>query len=233
MKVVQIQCETRSPGGTGKARAARRGGSVPCVVYGEKKDPEHLALPAKQFRAAVDAGARVIDLSRGGSSERVLLKDVQWDALGGAVVHADLLRMDPAHEITLRIPITFDGVPKGAAEGGVLQIMRDTIAVRCLPKDIPEGVTVSVATLGLNEAIDAGKVALPSGCKLGEDAHDTIAVCRVPKVEKAPEPAAADAAAPAEGAAAAPAAAGAAPAAGDAKAPAKAEAKPAADKGKK
>lgn len=212
MKVVQMKCESRSSVGTSGARAARRAGKVPAVVYGEGRQPEHLALPGRPFRAAVDAGTRVIDIERDGhAAERVLLADVQWDAMGLEVIHADFLRMDPAHEIHLRVPITFEGAPKGLAEGGVLTIQRDVIEVRCLPKDIPEGLLVEVSALAVGDSIEAAAVALPAGVKLGQNPHDVIVTVVLPKVVVA-TPAPGEAAAAAEGAA--PAAPGAAPAAG-------------------
>lgn len=220
MKVVTLKSEVRPEKGKGGARRVRNAGKVPAIVYGEGKDPEAIALPGHDFRMAVDAGARVIDLESGAGVERVLLSEVQFDALGLNLVHADFKRMDPAHEITLAVPIHFDGAPKGLADGGVLTILSDTLEVRCLPKDIPEGFLVDVSHLELNTSIPAGKIPLPEGVKLAQDAHDTIVTCAIPrvKVEEAPAaegavPAEGAAAEGAEGAAAAPAAEGAAPAA--------------------
>jgi len=228
MKVVSLKSEVRSQTGKSGSRRARRQGKVPAIIYGEGKPPETIALPQHEFRMAVDAGARVIDLDIAARGlERVLLSELQFDPLGMNLVHADFLRMDPEHEITLAIPIDFEGAPKGLAEGGVLTILRDTLEVRCLPRDIPEHFLVDVSGMELNTTIVAGKIPLPAGVKLAEDEHDTIATCAIPRV-KVEEPTPAEAAAalaaegaPAEGApgaegaaAAAPGAAGAAPAAG-------------------
>src|ERR1043166_8496798 len=104
MKVVTLKSEARGATGKSEARRARRAGKVPCIVYGEGKAPETISLGAHEFRMAVGAGARVIDLETGGSpTQRVLLSEVQYDALGMNPVHADLLRMDPTHEITLAV----------------------------------------------------------------------------------------------------------------------------------
>jgi large subunit ribosomal protein L25 len=246
MKVVNLKSEMRTEMGKSGSRRTRRAGKVPAIIYGEGKDPETIALPGHEFRMAVDAGARVIDLdiaSRG--VERVLLSEIQFDPLGMNLVHADFLRMDPAHEIKLSVPIEFEGAPKGLALGGVLTILRDTLAIKCLPKDIPEKFVVDVSNMELNQTIQAGAIPLPSGVKLAEEAHDTICTCAIPRVkveEPTPAEAAAAAAAaegaPAEGApaaegaaAAAPGAAAAAPAAGAKGAPAAAKgaAAPAAD----
>src|SRR5262249_50647947 len=121
MKVVNLKSTPRTDTGKSSARRERREGRVPAIVYGEGKDPEKVAPPAHEFRMAVDGGARVIDLEREGSStERVLLAEVQYDPLGMEPIHADFKRMDPAHEITLAVPIEFEGAPKGLADGGVM-----------------------------------------------------------------------------------------------------------------
>jgi large subunit ribosomal protein L25 len=231
MKVVNLKGELRKSTGKSDARRARREGKVPAIVYGEGKDPESVTLPHHEFRMAVDGGARVIDLDLAARGvERVLLSEVQFDPLGMNVVHADFLRMDPEHEISLGIPIDFEGAPKGLAEGGVLTILRDSLSVRCLPRDIPERFLVDVSHLELNTSIPAGKIPLPSGVKLAQDEHDTIVTCAIPRVKVEETPAAAEGAVPAEGApaegaegaaAAAPGAEGAAGAKAAAGAPAK------------
>lgn len=228
MKVVSLKSEIRTETGKGGSRRSRRLGKVPAIIYGEGKPPEAIALPQHEFRMAIDAGARVIDLDMAARGvERVLLSELQFDPLGMNLIHADFLRMDPEHEITLAIPIDFEGAPKGLAEGGVLTILRDTLEVRCLPRDIPDHFLVDVSGMELNTTISAGAIPLPAGVKLAEEAHDTIVTCAIPRV-KVEEPTAAEvaAAAAAEGApvagaegaegaaAAAPGAAGAAPAAG-------------------
>ena len=229
MKVVSLKSETRAQSGKSGARRARRNGNVPAIIYGEGKAPESIMLPQHAFKMAVDAGARVIDLDIAARGvERVLLAELQFDPLGMNLIHADFLRMDPAHEITLAIPIDFEGTPKGLAEGGVLTILRDTLEVRCLPRDIPERFLVEVSGMELNTTITANAIPLPAGVKLAEDPLDTIVTCAIPRV-KVEEPTAAEVAAAAaaeaavaagtpagaEGAAAgAPGAAGAAAAAG-------------------
>src|SRR5690349_15165676 len=159
MKVVSLKSEARTQAGTSRSRRDRREGKVPAIVYGEGRAAEMVSLPKHEFRMAVDAGARVIDLEvPGRAAERVLLSEVQFDALGMNVVHADFRRMDPDHEITLGIPIDFEGAPKGLAEGGVLTILRDSIQVRCLPRDIPERFLVDVSAMELNTTIQAGAI---------------------------------------------------------------------------
>jgi large subunit ribosomal protein L25 len=221
MKVVSLKSEPRTEMGKSGARRARRGGHVPAIVYGEGKAPETIAVPQHEFRMAVDAGARVIDLAVGArAAERVLLSEVQFDALGMNLIHADFRRMDPDHEITLAVPIEFEGAPKGLADGGVLTILRDTLSIRCLPRYIPEKFVRDVSPMELNTSVHAGEIPLPEGVKLAEDEHDVICTCAIPRVKVEEAPVAAEAAAVegapaegAEGAAAAPGAEGAAPAA--------------------
>ena len=88
MKVVSLKSEVRTETGKTGSRRARRAGKVPAIMYGEGKSPEAIALPQHEFKMAVDAGARVIDLDNGERGvERVLLSEVQFDALGMNLVH--------------------------------------------------------------------------------------------------------------------------------------------------
>src|SRR5438132_13984558 len=119
MKVVSLKSESRQGSGKADARRSRAAGKVPAIVYGEGRPAESIALSTHEFRLAVSHGARVIDLEDGSApAQRVLLSEVQYDALGMNPVHADFLRMDPNHEITLAVPIEFEGAPKGRADGG-------------------------------------------------------------------------------------------------------------------
>lgn len=186
MKVSKLKSEPREGRGTSAARRVRRQGRVPAVVYGEGAPAEHIAVDAHDFRIAVDHGARVVDLDAGAAEpERVLLVDVQYDALGLDLLHADFQRLRPDHEIHLRVPIEFQGTPKGLAEGGVLTVLRDTIEVRCLPRDIPESVPLEVGGLELGDSVVAGGLTLPEGVTLAEEADETIVSVAVPRAVKA------------------------------------------------
>ncbi len=187
MKVVTLKAEPRAGAGTAHARRLRRAGALPAVVYGEGREPRHIAVDTRAFRHALDHGARVIDLEMDEiGAARVLLKDVQWDALGVRVVHADFLRLHPEHELELAVPLHFEGTPKGLSSGGVMTVLSDTLEVACLPADIPEFITVVVADLDVGGAVHAGEIPLPERVRLAVDAADVIVSVAIPRAPSAP-----------------------------------------------
>ncbi len=182
MKVVTLKALPREPGGSSEARRTRHAGRVPAVVYGEGDVPSHIMLETSTFRRAVENGARVIDLDiDGGGATRVLLKDLQYDALGAKLLHADFLRLSADRAIELAVPLELFGTPAGVQQGGILTMLSGTVALRCLPGDIPENITVDVTGLELGSSIKAGDLALPENVGLAEDADEVLLSVTVPR----------------------------------------------------
>jgi len=182
MKVVTLKAQQREARGTGEARRVRHAGGIPAVVYGEGGVPSHITVDTKSFRHAVEHGARVIDLEfEGSDASRVLLKDLQYDALGAKLLHADFLRLSPDHAIELSVPVDLFGTPRGVQEGGVLTVLSSTVTIRCLPRDIPEGITYEVAGIGLGDLLKAGDLTLPEGVELVDDIDTVLLSVTVPR----------------------------------------------------
>lgn len=182
MKVVTLKAQSREPGGSSGARRTRREGRMPAVVYGEGQTPSHITLDMRTFRHAVENGARVIDLDvEGGDPTRVLLKDLQYDALGAKLLHADFLRLSANRKIELAVPIEMLGTPKGVQQGGVLTVLSGTVAVRCLPRNIPEVLALEVAELEMGDSVKAGDVALPADVELAADPDQVLFTVAVPR----------------------------------------------------
>ena len=186
MKVVTMKGEARESGGTPVARRLRRAGRLPAVVYGDGA-PEHVSLDMHTFRHALDGGARLVDMDTGAGPKRVLLKEVQYDALGIHVLHADFLRLRADRPIELAIPLEIEGVSKGQAEGGVLTVLRSTVSVRCLPGNIPENVPFSIVPLVLGQTVYGRDLELPEGVELAQDPGAAVLTIAIPRGVEADE----------------------------------------------
>jgi large subunit ribosomal protein L25 len=166
-------------------------------------------------------------MSIGGSKHKVLTKDINFHPLNNEPIHIDFQKIKPGTKVTVNIPVRFinnDNCP-GLKMGGVLNIVRRKIELRCAAENIPAEIIVDLANKEMNESIHISSVKLPEGAKpVISDRDFTIATIAAPTVVKEPEPAAAAAGDAAAGDAAAPAEGG-ATAAGDAK-PADGKAKP-------
>jgi large subunit ribosomal protein L25 len=259
-QVSEIKAETRARSGTGDARATRREGKVPAIIYGDGREPQNVALLSNELVNLINRGkflSSVLDLEIDGSKTRVIPREVQVDPVNGNLVHVDFQRVGVSAPIRVKVPVTFinEGLSPGLKRGGVLNIVRHEIEVTCAADAIPDHFEVNLEGLEIGRSVHISAVKLPEGVRptiLNRD----FTICTVAghKIEEEPTPGA-EAAVPAEGEAPAEGAEGAAPAEGAAdakaaggkegaaaaKAPAGKEAggkpaaaaKPAADKGKK
>jgi large subunit ribosomal protein L25 len=227
----KLAAEPREGAGKGAARAVRRAGRVPAVIYGEKATPTLISLdPRDVMREASKTGffTRLYDLEVGGKTHRVLPRDIQFHPVNDRPEHVDFQRVGAASRVRVEVPVKLENVEKspGVKRGG-----RHTIEVWAHPNNIPSKIVIDLAGLDIGDSVHIEAIKLPEGAKPTIARNYTVVALRAPSVQKEAE--AAPTAAAAEGAAAAPAAGAAAPAAkaGDAKAAAPAAAaKPAAKK---
>jgi large subunit ribosomal protein L25 len=231
-EIVNLDAQARPKGGKGPARAVRRAGSIPAVIYGAKEAPMLIAVPPKETtRELHRAGffTRRMTITIDGKKHDVLPRDVQLHPVTDRPVHFDFLRITKDSIIEVMVPVVFlnETASPGLKRGGVLNIVRHEVGVRCKPDAIPEKLEFDLTGLEIGHSIHISAISLPDGVKpVIRDRDFTVATIAPPTVARDTEeakPAADAAAAPAAGAAAAPAAAGAAGAK-----PAAAGAKPAA-----
>jgi large subunit ribosomal protein L25 len=236
-KTSSLQVQGRDRAGKGAARATRRGGLVPGVIYGGNQDATLIALEPKVLTALMHDPAfktNIFEVEIGGKKQRTMAMDVQLDPVSDKPLHADFRRIEKDTLVRVPIPVRFinEGASPGIKVGGVLNIVRHDVEVRGRPDDLPDHIDVDLTGLGIGDSVHINAVKLPDGIKQTIARNFTICTIAPPTVMTAEEetPAAAAAATPAEGAAAAPAAGA---AAGDAKGGAKPAAAAAAAPAKK
>jgi large subunit ribosomal protein L25 len=246
-KAVLLKAKARAGQGKGAARAVRREGLVPAVIYGDKKDPALVSLKYRDLLPHVSTGrftATLVDLDLGGETVRVIPRDVQFEPVRDFIIHVDFLRLGKDARIRVEVPVHFRNheASPGLKAGGVLNIVRHEIEFFCPADSIPEEVLVDLSGLHIGQSVHASQVKLPEGAQPTISERDftiaTIAAAAAIPVEEEVEaaPTAAEVPAiaqkvPAEGAAAPPAPgkeAAPAAAAGKPAAPAAAAGKPAA-----
>ena len=248
-KTSSLQVQGRDRAGKGAARAVRRGGLVPAVVYGGNQDATLIALEPRTLVSLMHDPAfktNIFEMELNGKKQRTMAMDVQLDPVSDQPLHADFRRIEKDTLVRVPIPVRFnnEAAAPGIKVGGVLNIVRHDIEVRGKPDDLPDHIDVDLTGLEIGDSVHINAIKLPNGIKPTIARNFTICTIAPPTVQVEEEKPAAEAAAaegaaaaPAEGAAAAPAAAAgakpaagaAAPAAGAAKGAA-AAAKPAAKK---
>ncbi len=234
--VTLLPVSARTKSTKGALSGLRAKGFIPAVIYGDKKEPDAIAIEAKLLARQLERAGfltRLFDLDLGGKKIRVLPRDVQTDPVSDCPVHVDFLRVSADTRVRVSVPVSFINAEKspGIKRGGTLNIVHHEIEVMCAPENIPTSFEFSLEGLQINDAVHLSALNLSSDIKPTTREKDyTIATIAVPSaIRSENEAASAAAAAPAvaavEGAAAAPAAAAAAPAAGAAAAAAPAAAK--------
>jgi large subunit ribosomal protein L25 len=179
IKALSLEAQIRDGKGSKAAAAVRRQGRIPAIVYGHKETPVSISLDAHDFVEGLRHGHRLLDVAVSGKSEKMIIKDLQYDHLGRTILHADLMRVDVTERIKVDVSLELKGIPKGTQEGGVLESHMDHVEVECLAVDIPEAIIVSVKELDVGQSIYARDVKLPEGVKLMSLPDIIVATCRV------------------------------------------------------
>jgi large subunit ribosomal protein L25 len=220
--VKELKATLRPKAGKGAARAERRAGRTPAVIYGANQPPLNISLDHVDIRTRIYAGrflTTLYDIDVDGQKHRVIPRDYQLDPIKDFPIHVDFMRLAEGQLIRVNVPvhvINAEASP-GVKRGGAVNIVAHSIPVRCPPDKIPQAIDVDVTGLEINYSKHLSDVTLPEGVQ-PIAAEDLTLVTIVPpsgyaeETRAAAEAAAAAAAAPAAGAAA-PAAGAAAPAA--------------------
>src|SRR5438309_3311043 len=236
--VKELKATARPIGGKGAARAERRAGRVPGVIYGNNQPPVTISVDDAELRQRILAGrflTTIYDIDLEGKKHRVIPRDFHLDPVRDFPLHVDFMRLGEGATIRVSVPLRIMGgeAAPGVKRGGTVNIVTHTIELECSVDNIPQYVEADVSGLEISYSLHLSDIKLPSGVK-SLSREDVTLVTIVPPSGYAEEQkaaaaaaaagtsavAAAPGAAPAGGAAAgAPAAGAAAPAAG-AKAPA-------------
>ena len=163
-----LEGQLRERTGKGAARELRRNSMVPCVIYGDKKDPLAIALPYKELSMKMHGGGfmtTIATLKVDGEEHRVLPKDYQLHPVRDFIEHVDFLRVSRSTIVTVEVPVNFenDEVSVGLKRGGVLNIVRHTVEVNCPANSIPENFSVDLTEFDLGDAVKISNIALPEG----------------------------------------------------------------------
>ncbi len=168
--------------GTRNAKRLRNDGAIPAVLYGHGEQSVSLAVSREQFSTALRRGSRLVNL-KGGVNESALIRDLQWDVYGTAVLHVDFARVSADERITVTVPIELRGQAPGVRQGGVVQHLIHEIEVECLATAIPEKMQLNVNHLELGGEIRLGQLELPEGVKLVSDPEAVAVACVEPTAE--------------------------------------------------
>jgi large subunit ribosomal protein L25 len=201
-KQLKITAQTRTGIGRSAVNIIKKQGLVPAVVYGGKETPQPLSVNAREIHnllAHATSEHLLVDLeiADGGnkSSRLALIQQVQHHPISQNVLHVDFHAVKADELLHAEIPVQTYGEPSGVKNfGGILEIALHSLEVACLPKDLPEAITLDVSALNVGESIHVKDIKFPEGVTAQADGELTVVRVAAPKVEI--EPAATAAAEP-------------------------------------
>jgi len=165
-----LRVEARSRAGKGAARAVRREGKIPAVIYGDKKDPETVAIDFPQLIKHIKTGRftkTLYDLDLDGKKTRVIPRDVQFHPVNDKPLHVDFLRLGPGSVINVFVPVHFlnEEASPGLKKGGVLNVVRHEVELYVPADAIPDAIEADLTGTQLGDSIHISAIPLPKGVK--------------------------------------------------------------------
>ncbi len=192
-EVTQIEAKKRDLVGTGISRELRGKKMIPCIIYGEKKDPVPIQVDEKKLRVQIsDAGffSKQCEIKVEESIYKVLPKDIQLHPVSEKILHVDFLRVGQNTTVTLFVPVKFinENSCEGLKQGGVLNIVRHEVEIKTLVSKIPEFLEANLDGLEIGDSIHISSIKLEQGVSPTITDRDfTIATVAPPTVMKVEE----------------------------------------------
>jgi large subunit ribosomal protein L25 len=168
--IITLSAEPRARAGKGAARAMRRLGRVPGIIYGDNREPVLISLePRALSRVLANRGffATLIDVDVGGVMHRTLPRDVQRHPATDVPLHVDFMRVGADTQVRVTVPVVFVNpeMSPGLRRGGILNIVRHGIELNCPVDAIPDQLVVELNGLEIGDSIHISRVIIPEGCR--------------------------------------------------------------------
>jgi large subunit ribosomal protein L25 len=189
----ELKAQARTGVGKGAARAVRRQGLVPAVIYGDNKAPLPISIPYKEAHRQIYAGgflSHILTLDVNGEKHRVIPRDYQLDPVKDFPIHVDFLRVGAGTKITVDVRVRFinEENSPGLKRGGVLNIVRHTVELSCPGDSIPEELVVDLTDNDIGDSLHISMVKLPAGVTpVIRDRDFTIATIAAPSALRSDE----------------------------------------------
>jgi large subunit ribosomal protein L25 len=185
MEQARLEVQLREDKGKGAARALRRDGFVPAIVYGHRIEPTAIKLPERRLSRLLGLGGEnvIINLEIGESeAETVMLKELQIDPVTRRIIHADFMRVSLEEQVRTHIPVTLIGTASGVSEGGVQEFLLRELDIECQAREMPESIEIDVSSLNIGDQIRVRDVELDEGMTIFDDLSTIIVTIATPTV---------------------------------------------------
>ncbi|MDQ5931542.1 MAG: large subunit ribosomal protein [Patescibacteria group bacterium] len=175
---VSLQATARGPVTHGQLQLVRKDRKIPAVIYGPEMEPVSITIESNPFgKVLTEAGeSTLVEIDLAGTKHNVLIKDMQTDPRTGAFTHVDFYAVSMKKELETEVSLNFTGESAAVKAGGTLVKIKDSLNVRCLPKDLVRSIEVPLSVLAsYDDMITVADIKLPAGLTATDDADEAVA----------------------------------------------------------
>lgn len=192
MKFIELEAQKREERGKQAGRALRREKRIPAVIYGRKTEAIAVSVSATELDKAIKRTETMevfLKLSIGSDNYQVMLKELQSDFVNGKFIHADFLTIEKDQVLDFRVPVEVVGEEAcpGIEQGGMLQILRRELDVRCTVDNIPESIQIDISELGMGDSVHIEEIELGENLEVFTDVNFTVVTIVTPAAEEPEE----------------------------------------------
>tara|TARA_B100000700_G_scaffold295272_1_gene358052 strand:+ start:351 stop:1100 length:750 start_codon:yes stop_codon:yes gene_type:complete len=188
-----VEATIRNTNTKGEINSLRIKGNIPAIIYGGSEDNKKISLDKKIIKSLIEKEnflSKIISMKIDGKSENVLPKEIVWDPITDEPIHIDFLRIVKGAKIVLEIPVKFINSEKspGLKRGGVLNIVRRKVELKCPSENIPKELVVDLDNLDIGSSIKISSIKLPENAVPTIQGRDfVVATVAAPTIIKEPE----------------------------------------------
>lgn len=187
MQQATLEVQQRDTFGKQHARALRRDGIVPAILYGRAQDTLTIQLNARTFKQFLRTHGEnvIIKMEVGeGNVETVIIKEIQRHPVEKqTLIHADFIRISLDEPVTSTVPIVLEGNPPGVQEGGILEIPLRQVTLHCLPLQLPSDISVDVSGLAIGDSVHVSDLNLDDDIEILDEPERVIAMVSQPRMQ--------------------------------------------------
>jgi large subunit ribosomal protein L25 len=183
----RIEVQIREGLGKGAARALRRQGLIPGIVYGRDFDPIPIQVDLEEIKRLLhheSLESMLIRMKLNGREETVMVKEIQRHPVTYDILHVDFHKISMTEEVTTHVPIELVGESVGVKEGGILEFLLRELEIRCLPTEIPEHITVDISQMRIGDSLRVGDMDLGEKVTILDDPDTVIVLIAAPVVQE-------------------------------------------------
>lgn len=190
MESIELKASVRKTVGNNPARALRREGKLPAVLYGPGKQPLLLSVDTHELELVVKGVSsaqlllQLIIENDKHAKRRAMIKELQRHPLSREPLHVDFYEVSMDRKISVKIPVVTTGTSQGVAMGGMLQIIRHELEVECLPNQIPEKIEIDITDLDIGDSVHVQEIPLAGEVEFPTDVNFTVLTVLSPTKEE-------------------------------------------------